>query len=331
MSAAWTPLSRPTRAPRVAHRLVPRGSFPESALPARGTRTWRTPNPGAGALAQRCSCERASPAEGIELASSFSPCSSVTSASTWLRSCKASRSSTSVPTTMAAALPGMRAAETRKMAPSYGTNAGAGLPSSAAFASGRVVRSSTLTAGFPRREKIAPCPVATISRSGSGVTTDAAARRARSSGFARGCVGSTGARVASMRSGFAATALGLTRASSSSSCAFSATEAAASRARTVSSPVCAMRIETSPRLTAMPSATRAAKIQVRRLMSESYRARTLRSKSLMPIAARLAGSGSTPHLRRGRRPAQLQPRPTERSSSPRAARRARSCRGARRS
>src|SRR5438094_832600 len=102
----------------------------------------------------------------------------------------------------------MRAAANRYVTPSYVANTGAGLPCSAALASGSFAASSSGCAAFARRETMAPCPLTTASRSGSGESAAAAARSARSSGRVMASDGSAGGRVASISSGTAATARG---------------------------------------------------------------------------------------------------------------------------
>ena len=119
--------------------------------------------------------------------------------------------------------------------------------SSATLTCGNRAGSSPRTAAFPRRETAAPCALAITRRSGSGCRAAAAARNARSSGRLGPCEGSSGGRVASIRSGLNAASRGEVRRSSSSIRARNPAEATAVRERSASSAFCDTRAETSAR------------------------------------------------------------------------------------
>ena len=191
----------------------------------------------------------------------------VTSASTWLLSCAAKRSSTSIPTTAAAVAPGTRADAIRYKALSKVANTGGATAPLAVCERGSRAGSSSTCTGRERRETIAPCALTTANRSGCGESTAPAARKARSSG--RPGDWPSPPRTASIRSGIIATARGARRASSRSICPRSAVLAAATRARIVSSPVWAMLRDTRARLMASASATSTVKIQIRALMQKT--------------------------------------------------------------
>src|SRR5437763_941598 len=140
----------------------------------------------------------------------------VTSASTWLLSCAAKRSSTSIPTTAAAVAPGTRADAIRYKALSKVANSGGATAPLAVCERGSRAGSSSTCTGRERRETIAPCALTTANRSGCGESTAPAARKARSSG--RPGDWPSPPRTASIRSGIIATARGARRASSRSIC-----------------------------------------------------------------------------------------------------------------